>query len=216
MTIKEKIIKYLSDHPEGIDDDKLANELNLGRRQQANSICRQLVNEGLLERKLLNGKLHNFLNFNENKISVNLSKVEENKSEGNSRIIWFWEGNVQLKVQNFLIENNYYIKYISNTAYRQKGIDIIAEKNGKELWITAKGYPEDKKKTPPATQAAHWFKDAVYDIIEYRGRNFDVSLGIALPDFQKYHTLSEDIKWFKNITGFKYFWVTENGEIRIE
>ena len=60
MTIKEQISVYLQKHPERIDDDMLARNLNLSARQQANSQCRQLVKEGLVERRKVGGKIHNF------------------------------------------------------------------------------------------------------------------------------------------------------------
>lgn len=60
MTIKESIISFLQNHPDGADDDELANVLGLSARQQANSRCRQLEKEGLVVRRLVNGKIRNF------------------------------------------------------------------------------------------------------------------------------------------------------------
>jgi len=55
MTIKERIVEYLKKHPEGVDDDLLARNLNLSARQQANIRCRQLEEEGLVERRKVGG-----------------------------------------------------------------------------------------------------------------------------------------------------------------
>ena len=60
MTIRERIVAFLQEHPEGIDDDALAEALQLKSRQQANSRCRQLEKEGLLIRRRVSGKIHNF------------------------------------------------------------------------------------------------------------------------------------------------------------
>ena len=214
--IRDRIVIFLMEHSEGIDDDDLTNELGLSYRQQANSICRQLENEGFLERKYKNGKIHNFCIDEENRINKRQSVVDEKKSEEDYARNWFWEGNVQKKVRDYLLKNSYHIKFFANTAKRQKGVDIIAEKNINELWITAKGYPEGTVKTPASTQASHWFKQAIFDIIIYRSQENDISLGIALPDFRRYHALSNKIHWFKGVSGYKYYWVSKNGEVSVE
>ncbi len=60
MTIKQRIISFLQNNPEGFDDDDLARALNLKSRQQANSRCRALEIEGLVVRRRVNGKIRNF------------------------------------------------------------------------------------------------------------------------------------------------------------
>lgn len=59
MTIEQQIINYLSANPDPIDDDTLTEILGLKRRQQANDRCRKLEMDGLVERKRINGKIHN-------------------------------------------------------------------------------------------------------------------------------------------------------------
>jgi len=95
----------------------------------------------------------------------------------------------------------------------QQGIDIIAEKEGKQLWVSAKGFPKGTEKTHPSTEAGHWFKEAIFDIIEYREQNETVLLAVALPDYPRYHSLAEKISWLKPAANFIYFWVRENGEV---
>ena len=51
MTIKQRIISFLQNHPEGVDDDDLAKILGLSARQQANLRCRELEKEGFLQQK---------------------------------------------------------------------------------------------------------------------------------------------------------------------
>ncbi len=43
MTVKQRIILYLQNHPEGIDDHELARVLGLSARQQANMPCQELL-----------------------------------------------------------------------------------------------------------------------------------------------------------------------------
>jgi hypothetical protein len=44
----------------------------------------------------------------------------------------------------------------------------VAEKDGKALWVSVKDYPRATAKTNPLVQARHWFKQAIFDMIEYR------------------------------------------------
>lgn len=217
MTIREQIIAFLQEHPEGIDDDTLAEALHLKHRQQANSRCRQLEKEGLVIRQRVGGKIHNFWVSDGQSALVHpytdqiASSVKATGSES-----WFWEGNVQAAVVRYLVEHNSIIRSVADTASRQRGKDIVAEQNGKPLWITVKGYPAGTDKTGPSTQAGHWFKQAVFDIIEYRGESSTAELGIALPDFPRYRSLAQRIGWFQPVAGFSYYWVRESGKVIIE
>lgn len=59
-SIRDRIIEYLRQHPDGADDDELAAIFDLRYRQQANSRCRDLLHEGIVERRLVRGKLRNY------------------------------------------------------------------------------------------------------------------------------------------------------------
>ncbi len=219
MTIKEKIAAYLQRHPEGADDDYLAKVLDLSARQQANSRCRQLESEGLVERRRVRGKIHNFWIGGKGggvaKIG-SIEKVKIKKPTISKKDNWFWEGNVQSQVVRFLSGQGYNIMSVADTASRQRGKDIEAEKNGKAVWVSVKGFPEGTKKTPPSTQAGHWFKQAVFDILEYRGEDPSAELGLALPDFPRYRNLEKKIRWLQPVAKFTYCWVQETGNILIE
>ncbi|MBN1366125.1 MAG: hypothetical protein JW976_15075 [Syntrophaceae bacterium] len=214
MTIKQQIIPFLQNHPEGVDDDELARVLNLSTRQQANIRCRELEKEGLVIRRQVNGKIHNFWAGKAVQVAPTATRdIEESHSKFDN---WFWEGNVQSKVVDFLVSQNYFIRSVADTASHQQGIDVIAEKDGINLWVSVKGYPKGTDKTNPSVQAAHWFKQAVFDIIEYRERDKEVLLAIALPDYPRYHNLAKKITWFQPVAKFSYFWVKENGNISVE
>lgn len=213
MANKQRIIDYLQRHPEGIDDDELAKVLNLKARQQANVICRKLVVENLIQRRLINGKIHNFWihgEYVEPKDTLSITVPIE--KTGN----WFWEGNVQTLVIHYLLSENYELLFAANTASREQGKDIVAERNGKTLWVTVKGFPLGTERTKPSTQAGHWFKQAVFDILQYRGESKENELGIALPDYHRYRSLAQKVSWIKPLADFAYFWVRESGEIVVE
>jgi len=217
VTIKQRIISYLQNHPEGVDDDELARILELSARQQANIRCRELENEGLVIRRQVKGKIHNFWAGKSVSISASVPPNLQNspdmlpKSEH-----WFWEGNVQSNIVNNLAKQGYNIRSVADTAGHQQGIDIVADKDGEIMWVTVKGYPQSTEKTNPSVQASHWFKQAIFDIIEYRERDKDVSLAVALPDYPRYHSLAQKITWIKPIANFSYFWVNEQGDVSVE
>jgi|GEM_PF-841599 len=217
MTIKQRIMDYLRTHPEGIDDDSLANVLGLKQRQQANSRCRELEKAGVVERRHVRGKIHNFWQGNPQTPLQQDSLCDERIVQSYSiSEPWYWEGNVQAQVVNHLVSQKYLIRSVADTRSRQQGKDIVAERDGKKLWITAKGYPKGTERTKPSTQAGHWFKQAVFDVLEYRGESAGVELGIALPDFPRYSSLANRIAWLKPIVKFDYYWVQEDGTVVCE
>ncbi len=217
MTVKQRIISFLQNHPEGVNDDELARALSLSARQQANMWCRELEEEGLVIRRRVTGKIHNF--WADKDITVPpFAPPDSEKPQNNlpRHEYWFWEGNIQSKVITSLAMQGYHIRSVADTASHQQGIDIVAEKDGKPLWVSVKGYPQGTDKTNPSLQAGHWFKQAIFDIIEYRERDRNVSLAIALPDFPRYRSMAQKITWIKPVANFSYFWVNENGEVVVE
>jgi len=220
MTIRERIIQYLKNHPEGVDDDGLTFALGLKFRQQANSRCRQLEKEGFVKRKFLNGKIHNFWLDNYSAAKITESKKALNPQRDSLEVskfdLWFWEGNIQSVVVNYLVSQGYSIKSVADTASKQTGVDIVAQRDGKSLWVSVKGYPKGTEKTNPSTQSAHWFTHGIFDIIKYREKNKDLELALAIPDFPRYRNLAENITWFKSAANFSYFWVDENGIVNTE
>ena len=216
MTVKQRIITYLQNHPEGIDDDELAKILGLSQRQQANMRCRELEKEGLVIRRQVNGKIHNFWAGNQTSIPASSPKSKDIQTNQPKSETWFWEGNVQSKVISFLASQGYHIRSVADTASRQQGIDIVAEKAGKLLWVSVKGYPQGTDKTNPSTEAGHWFKGAIFDIIEYRERDENVLLAVALPDYPRYRSMAQKITWIKPVANFTYYWVRESGEVTLE
>lgn len=215
-TIKQRIIDYLQRHPEGVDDDQIAAELGLSARQQANTRCRELEREGIVVRRLVDGKLHNFwIDTNAaNPVPVE-AHVASTLATGRTSAHddWFWEGNVQSKVVSHLLACGYHIRSEADTASHETGKDIVAERHGRQLWVTVKGYPRGTERTNPTIQARYWFQGAAFDIIQYRGEDPDIDLAIALPDYPRYRKLAERIAWFRAAARFSYFWVQQDGTV---
>lgn len=212
MTIAERITSLLQRRPEGVDDDELSQALDLKARRQANIRCRQLEKEGFVVRRQVNGKIHDF--WTGRPVPDPPSEAIESSNDASKH--WFWEGNIQAQLVRHLMAQKYHIRSVADTATRQQGIDIVAERDGELLWISVKGYPVGTCRTNPSVQAGHWFKQVIFDILAYRGQDKSVSLGVGLPDFPRYRFLAKKIDWFTPVADVRYFWVNKNGDVSVE
>jgi hypothetical protein len=82
--------------------------------------------------------------------------------------------------------------------------------------VSVKGYPQVPEKTNASSQARQWFKQAIFDIIEYRERDKEAFLVVAFPDFRTYRKLAKKITWFQSAAKFVYLWVKEDGSVEHE
>lgn len=215
MTNKDKVFTALGNAE--LCDDCLSISSGVSPRNAVNGICRTLFKESKIHRHFSkcnhcgkNKYVNHLLEGTPAKITVSIAE----QSDLIKLKPWFWEGNVQSKVVTFLVQNNYSIQSVANTASRESGKDIVAvASNGTELWVSVKGYPE----TSSNTQARHWFCHAIFDLILYRGENPQVNLALAFPDgYKTYANLLPRVMWLKQLMNFRIFWVSENGNIRLE
>ncbi len=213
MTIQDRILDHLAQHPEGVDDDALAVALALKQRQQANLRCRRLEQFGIVTRRRVDGKIRNFLNPAASLQGNNSRKLEAFEGERP----WFWEGRVQAAVVDYLRRSRYQIKSFVDTASKQQGKDVIAiAPSGDTLWISAKGYPTGTIRTQPQTQARHWFAHALFDLVLWHGEDPCASLGLALPMKETYRRLAGRAHWFLAVTRSCIYWVDEDGSVVVE
>jgi len=221
MTKKEKLIDYLNKNPGyAFCDDCLAKRTEVSRRQQINSLCRQMAVDGLLLREkgicylCHKDKLTNMITQNahrKNNYKSNYMKYGVQKSEKP----WFWEGNVQSAIIRWLENHGYRILSTAETIARTKGIDIVAKSPmGKSLLITVKGYPENKK----AAQARHYFAEAIFDLVLYKGKYDYANLAVGLPaGFSTYSNLAKEIERFRRERlPFDIFWVYDDGKVLLD
>lgn len=128
---------------------------------------------------------------------------------------WTWEGNVQSQIAEHLAGHGFALLQVVDTASKAAGVDVIAVKDGRELWITVKGYPEGKGKTSPSTQCWHWFAHAMWDVARYRDERPDIAIGVGLPDgLATYLTMARKAEWLRTTAPFAFFWVEEDGTVR--
>jgi hypothetical protein len=166
---------------------------------------------GALSRRRLNGKTRNFLNP---------ALLEGGKETPKPRPFpdersCCWEGSVQEAVVRYLQKLDFQIEWVSNTASKQKGKDVIAiSPSGETVWISAKGHPMGTIKTNRRTQARHWFSHSTFDLLLWHGENASVSLALALPDQITYRNLSKRVSWFLDELKASIYWVGPEGAVR--
>ncbi len=219
MAKRDDVLAALNDTGKPVCDDCLVPLAGLASRQQANAIGRALKSRALIVRGVGVCSACGKSKTVSGQAGVSLPQADHHESRSDDRP-WYWEGNVQDAVVDFLSERGFRILSAANTATKEAGVDIIASgPAGTEWWITVKGYPERKpnKVTNPSTQARHWFSHAMFDIVVYRSKEKRIALGVALPDgFKTYHHLREKASWLHESAPFTYFWVGGDGSVRIE
>lgn len=136
---------------------------------------------------------------------------------------WYWEGNVQSTLSDYLIKNGWLIEHAANTANHEHGPDIKAAQNGRKVWVEVKGYPSttyaqgekkgQPKPTKPSLQAKHWFEEALHSCIQRRSKNPKVELIIAFPDFKRYCDLIKEAEWAFQKLNINVFLVKEDNSV---
>jgi hypothetical protein len=130
---------------------------------------------------------------------------------------WHWEGNIQSAIVGYLATQGFDVRQVTMTSTKETGVDVIAEKDGRELWVTVKGYPQGTPKTHATTQSRHWFSHAIFDVVLYRSRSEQVDIAVGLPDgFTTYLTLASRVGWLKDDVPFAYLWVAKDGSVRAQ
>ena len=137
---------------------------------------------------------------------------------------WFWEGNVQAQVGRFLISKGWTIVSASNTASRQRGIDLVATKGDKRLAVEVKGFPDtvyargdragQPKPTKPNLQARHWLGEALLAACVLRGTNDGAEIALAFPDVPRYRELIGKIMHTVERLEFQVFMCDERGSVK--
>lgn len=195
MTIRDDILRLLRENPEGLSDAELATRLGK-LHQQVNQRCRQLAREGHVRRDDGFGTIRNRL------ASMPATKpvpAQHACTRDDPR----WEGNVQETIIDHLRGDGWTIVRAADTASQERGIDIIAERAGRQLLIEVKGYPGttyargekagQPKPTSPTLQAKHWLSDALLKTMRTRDQYPAAQVAIGLPYMPRYCSLLGEI-----------------------
>lgn len=138
---------------------------------------------------------------------------------------WHTEADVQSLLVNVLVREGWAIRSVADTATKERGIDVVAARDGQITGIEVKGFPSrhyadprragETKKTQPSTQAGHWYAQAVLAAMRLRSREPEWRSVIALPNFARYRTLYEETVSSLDAAKIEVWWVSEDGSLRI-
>ena len=108
----------------------------------------------------------------------------------------------------------------SDTATRERGIDIVAERDGRRMLVEVKGYPSryhvrgdrkgQVKKTHPSIQARVWFSDLLLSCMINATNEPQAAVVMCMPDVSTYRSLVEQSA---SRSLFEIVWVSEVGDV---
>jgi hypothetical protein len=228
LTHKDRILKTLSETAMPVCDDCLAKATGINPRQTIYQNCTKLANKGIIRRgqgectfcakiKKVSWNEKRVENYASPQAKADITQTETSspKEKGSKTISpWYWEGNIQSKLVAYLAGKGYFIRSVTDTASKLQGKDIVAvSPEGRELWVSVKGFPENNS----YTQARHYFAQAVFDVVLYRSENPTVELALALPHgFPTYERLASRISWLSSALPLKIYWVDNLGNVKEE
>ena len=136
---------------------------------------------------------------------------------------WAREARVQASVVAALRGEGWRIVSTADTATKERGVDVIAEREGGRVGIEVKGYPGrgyadptragETKPTHPSNQAGHWFAQAILAAMKLRSRQPDWRSVIALPRFPRYEHLLVETAGSLAAAGIEVWWVYQDGRV---
>lgn len=199
-------------------DSQLA-ELLGKRHQHVSQVCRQLAARESITRDDQAGEIVNRATAEP---ATARTYVPQPRAETASERAFPWEGNVQGHLVVHLLANGWSIIRVADTALRERGTDIIAERDGQRLLLEVKGWPSttyvrgeracQPKPTQPTLQAAHWFAEVLTSLIR-SGCQPGVRLAMGLPDMPRYRTLLAEAAWAFDRLDIAAYLVTADGTV---
>lgn len=199
MTVTEQVPAALRGSGAELTDAEIARLVDKGH-QHVNQTCRRLAEQGLIVRDSSLGSITKRVATDpptraRSAMRPQSAPVAEDRSR---------EGNVQSRVVAYLAGTGWTIVSVADTARRDHGIDVVAEQDGVQLMVGAKGWPSTTyargkragqlKPTQPNLQATHWFAEGLATLIR-RGAEPNSRLALALPDMPRYRSLRAEAGW---------------------
>jgi len=218
MTVADDVLRALRARPGGMSDAELAAMLRKGH-QHINQTCRMLASQGLITRDNSYGGIVN-------KIAGDAPPPTRQTPPAapSTEQEWTWEGHVQSRLATHLAANGWSIIRVADTAQRERGVDIIAGREGQRLLVEVKGWPSSTyargeragqpKPTQPTLQATHWFSEALTSLIR-RGAEPGSRLAMGLPDMPRYRMLLGEAGWALDRLDITVYLVAADGAVEI-
>lgn len=136
---------------------------------------------------------------------------------------WFWEGNIQRRLADFLAADGWSIEQQADTSSRSRGMDLMASKGSQVLVAEVKGYPSVRfargvkrgqlKPTRPQVQARHWFAGALHAGLRYRATRPSAHVVLVFPDFPTYRRLFKEAMPSLRQASLQVYLIAEDGKV---
>lgn len=143
---------------------------------------------------------------------------------------WFWEGNIQIRVLDYLQEEEgFAVLSPGQPNPAEQGVEIVAEGLvGDRLvhrLVSVRGWPSatythgaqagQPRATRPEVVARSWIAQAVLDLALGRGADPDVELSLALPAMASYIRYLQRLRWFLAAARVAVYLVAQDGRLTV-
>lgn len=144
-------------------------------------------------------------------------------AEGDPASEWHTEENTQRLLVEWLAGEGWTIVRTANTATREHGLDVVAERDGHRLGVEVKGYPSrfyvagpkkgQVKTSTPKEQAKKWYAHALVPAMRLRTQEPDSLSVMCFPDFPVYRALYADTALSLRAAAIEVWVVSQNGGV---
>lgn len=225
---RDRVLAAIRHASTPVDDDELSRRKGGRPRQTVNQVCRTLASQGLIQRvtgrdgKIVNvwGTAHASSSAAPSVPAVASGVKDEMANRVSSRSD---EATVQAAIADHLVATGWTLISTANTATKEHGIDIVAERGSRRLAIEVKGYPSreyenparavEAKPTQPASQARQWYSHALLKALLTRDELPSVIVGIGLPDMPTYRNLVSRTRSSVDDLAIRIYWVAADGSV---
>jgi hypothetical protein len=143
---------------------------------------------------------------------------------------WFWEGNVQERVLDYMQnEEGFAILSPGQPVPAEQGLEIVAERAVNDLTVhrlvSVRGWPSQvytrgsmagqPRNTRPEVIARGWIAQAVFDLALSRGADPDLDLSLALPAMAGYIRYLQRLRWFLSAARVSVYLVSQEGRVSV-
>lgn len=139
---------------------------------------------------------------------------------------WSWEGNVQASLVRTLAAKGWSILRVADTASREQGHDIVAERAGIQLLVEVKGWPSthyargakqgEAKTYNQATQGRAYFSNALLSGLLMRADNPDAHVVLAFPAVTTFENLARRVGPTLRKVNIELWLVHEDGHVTVQ
>lgn len=143
---------------------------------------------------------------------------------------WFWEGNVQSAVLDYMRNvEEFTILRSGQPDSSEQGLEIVAERQLERLsvhrLVSVRGWPGQlytrgsqagqPRIVRPEITARAWIAQAIFELCLSRGADPDLDLALALPTMAAYIRYLQRLRWFLSAARVTAYLVSQNGQVSV-